>query len=158
MAQIPPVPRDSQVLQGSIKDKIFKTWDDWFQQIARLLGLSPAVVGTVSLTEQSASVSATAIATPELSAGLYRLTYYQRVTRAATSSSSLQTTIGWTDGGVACMVSGAAMTGNTTSTTQSDCLTVQVDKATSVTYTLTYASLGATSMQFAWSARLEQLP
>lgn len=154
---LPPIPRTSAVLKG-VKATIDYIWDNWLQDVVKAVNAAAKESGQVSLTAQDASISATAIDGPTLAGGFYRITYAQRVTQAASSSSSLTTAFGWTTGGVSCSFSGAAMTGNTTATTQGAVVPITVDAGTSVTYATTYATSGATSMSYELSVRLEALP
>lgn len=115
------------------------------QQIQR----SPPIVNSVSLTGQNASISATDFSGGgTLGSGLYAVEWYFRVTTAATTSSSLQLTIAWTDGGVAQTESGAAETGNTTATHQSGRYMFRSDAASPITYATTYASNAAGEMVY----------
>lgn len=118
---------------------------------------SSRTLTTVSLTDQHASIGATAINTTTLSAGLYRAWWYARVTTAAGVSSSLTVTLGWTESSIALTYAGVAMTGNTTATTQSDGGVVRIDGATNVTYATTYASNAAGAMQYRLDVVLEAL-
>ncbi len=155
---IPPVPRFNALLQ-SVKDLIVSfQWDNWFQQIANALNLTAQQTGSADLSTQAASVSATNLNTGTLSGGFYRVSYSQAVTRAASVSSSLTSRFDWTFNSVAQSSVNAAMTGNTTTTRQEAVLPIQVDASSNVTYTLTYASSGGTSMQYAFKASLEALP
>ena len=158
MATIPPVPRTNSLLGDLKKLLVSFQWDNWFQGLANRLNSSAEQVGSANLSAQSASVSATNLNAMTVTAGFYRVTYSQQVTRAATVSSSLTSVFSWTAGGVAQTSTNAAMTGNTTATHQEGMLPIQVDASTNVTYTLTYASSGATSMQYAWRASIEALP
>mgnify|MGYP001579345872 CR=1 FL=1 len=88
---------------------------------------------------------------------LYRLSWSQRVIRAATTSSALTTTVTWTDGAVTQTESGALMNGNTTATQQSGSILLWVDKNTTPTLSTTYASVGATAMQYDLTVTVEQL-
>lgn len=159
---ISPVPRGTPVIQEgqtTPRWKIHEKWDNWCQELARLLnGLVSVVLGSTSLTAQDASVGPTSLNMGTLAAGLYRVTYYQTISVPGTVSSSLTTALSWTDGGVAKTFTGAAMTGNTTATYQGAVVPMKVDASSNVTYTLTYASAGATAMQFAWIASLENVP
>jgi hypothetical protein len=157
MARIPPVPRFSAVLKG-MAQLIEYHWDNWFQGLANALNVTAASVGRVMLTTQSATVTTQPLTMQTLSQGLYRITYYARITRPASSSSSLTPSFNWTDGGVACSITESALTGNLTTTTGARVVPMQIDAATSPTYTLTYASTGGTTMQFEWTAELEALP
>lgn len=154
---IPPVPRNNTVLKG-LKQTIEYIWDNWFQVVASAIASTPQEIGEVDLTAQSTSLSSTALVTPALPGGAYRVSYYARITRAASVSSSLTPQIAWTDGGVACSYTGAAMTGNTTSTTQSGVIALVADANTTINYLTTYASAGGTSMQYSLVVRAEELP
>lgn len=133
-------------------------WLKWILALLHAVNATDQQVGSVSLTAQTASIPGTAIPAPTLTAGRYLVRWYFRVTTPGTVSSSLQVSIGWTDGGVACAVSGAAETGNTTATVQSGSLLVRIDAATSILYATTYASAGATDMQYALDVELEAVP
>jgi hypothetical protein len=112
------------------------------------IGVIP-VYGTFEGDTQSASIAtATLYAVPSDGAGTYRLCFYGRISRAATSSSSLTMTIGWTDGGVAQSQNSTAVTGNTTTSQTNGCALVYADASTNLTYATTYASSGATTMQY----------
>lgn len=122
------------------------------------LDASPASFEPVSLTGQNASIGTTAIPTDgDLSAGLYRVTVYQRVTTIAVTSSSLTTAISWTDGAVACAFSGTALTGNTTATVGSFSFLLRTDAASPISYATTYASNGAGEMRYRLSIVLERI-
>ena len=79
-----------------------------------------------------------------------------RITTAASSSSSLTLTFGWTQA-VTCTASSAAITGNTTATTGSFMVVVRADAATALTYATTYASSGGTAMVYRIDVAVEQL-
>lgn len=131
------------------------TWVKYFQNQSDAITDTAQRLNVTELTAQSASLGATPIAVGALAAGFYRITYYARITQAATTSSSLTVTIGWTDSGLSCSASGAPMTGNTTGTLQSGSQTFKIDQATPITYATTYASVGATSMQYKLAVILE---
>lgn len=135
-----------------------RTWLDWFITLRNLLNWAVKREQTVRLTAQGAAIATTNIPLNTLSAGLYRLSWYVRVTRAATTSSSVQLTLGWTDGSVALTKVGANVNGNTTASYDSDAVLIRVDKDSAMTYSATYASTGATSMQFEANIVLEQVP
>ena len=135
------------------------SWIKYFQSQTDTFSTAPVTLGTpVQLTAQSASVGATAFPVGSLSTGLYYVDYYARITTAATTSSSLTVTIGWTDGTYTQSGSGTAMTGNTTATNQSGRLMVNIDGATSITYSTAYVSVGATPMAYMLSLVLTKVP
>lgn len=135
-----------------------RIWANWFRSLTdRVNGFARRAAVPVALTAQAATVGPTA-ATTALPAGLYRVSVHARITQAATTSSSLTVAIGYTDGGIACSQAGPALTGNTTATVQSLAFLVKVDAGTTITYTATRASVGATPMQFSLNVAIEALP
>jgi hypothetical protein len=111
----------------------------------------------VDITTQTASIGSTPIYLSAIPEGTYRISYYAQVTVPASSSSSLQVTLGWTSNGVAQSFVGTAMTTNSTTTIQDATKFIHVDANTPITYATTYASVGATSMQYLLSVVLEQV-
>jgi hypothetical protein len=155
MSLLSQVPFLTEAVQ---RDKtISQYWSRWLDQLRTRINLCPERIGTVSLTTQAASISVTDVPTPTLHTGLYRISYYARITRAATTSSSLTVSVGWTDRTASCSESGAALTGNTTATAQSGTFFLQVDSASAVTYATTYASSGGTTMQYALDVTVEEV-
>lgn len=108
------------------------------------LGL-PVVVASVSLTAQQAAIGTTNILTAP-PAGLYWIIYYQEVTRASEVSSSTQLTINWT-AAAAATGSGAAITTNTVGARSAAQIVLQIASG-DLTYSTSYASSGATAMQY----------
>jgi hypothetical protein len=114
----------------------------------------------INLTAQGANISATTILTPAV-AGVYRVSAYIIVTRAATTSSTLPSvTISWTDANNATgqtFLLTPTNAGNLLTTFQQN--TMVLNSATNaIQYTVaSYASVGGTSMQFALAIRTESL-
>jgi len=154
MIQAPMPLRDRLVGRSGC---LVTSWVNWFSSLTNAVSASPDVLKTVSLTGQSANVSTTAFGVGALRAGLYRVTTFARITRAATTSSSLTVTVSFTNGGVACSHAGAALTGNTTTTVQGNTFVLQIDQTTPVSYATTYSSTGATAMQYSVWLALEQV-
>lgn len=120
-------------------------WNDLTQRLQN----APYLAGApVSLAAQNASISATPLVSAVLPAGLYRVSWYARITTVAGVSSSLAVTIGWTEGAVSLALSGAALTGNTTTTVQSGMVLLNIDNNTPITYATTYASNAAGVMKY----------
>ena len=139
-------------LEQFIKDVEFPIADGWLRYLvaqAQITSQGPnQVAAPTSLTGQSASIGATSIVPGQVASGLYRLAYYARVTQAATVSSSLTVTLGWTDHGQALTVSGAAMVANDVTIPQSGTIMVYLDALTPITYATTYASAGGQAMLY----------
>lgn len=131
----------------------------WLQSfVARDQALSDAAqnIDRIDLTAQAASIAPTAIDVGD-SAGEFRFNVYARITRAATVSSSLQPTFRWTEGGVAQSRTYTAVTGNTTTSTLLDVFPITIDALSAVTYETSYATVGATSMQYKLLVLVERL-
>jgi hypothetical protein len=158
----PPIYSSPTDANPELNKKALRTnidWIRWFQSLTQAIGATSGRVGAASVSAQAASIAATAISTPTLAPGLYQVSCYGRVTRAATTSSSLSVQIGWTDGGVACVAkAGGTATTNTTSTTTNGTVVVRVDQGTSITYSTAYASVGGVTMTYDLDVLVEALP
>ena len=137
--------------------KITERWNEWFTFFTTYVQSSPARINNIDLTGQNASIGATDIGTGAISAGKYRVTWYFRITQAASVSSSLELTIGWTESGVPITKSFGAETGNTTTTVQTLSAMVLADEVTPITIATTYASVGGTPMLYRISVVLERV-
>lgn len=154
-----PIPLQEPIAEAKttnpLRGFITFSWIQWLTSIAQSISLTATAVGGANISDQSASVPATDLASSVLSAGLYEVKWYARITQAATVSSSLTVTIDWTEDGGAQSYTAPAITGNTTTTKQPDIqLFLPIDGASPVRYTLTYASVGATPMKFKFAAVL----
>jgi hypothetical protein len=155
--QSAPFPTTDALVNRAKGDIATKALIDWVTALVEDVDASPVRFSPVQLTTQGASIGTTALPLGTLAEGLYRVTTYARITRAATTSSSLTVTISWTESAVALSLSGSAMTGNTTGTVQSTSYLVRIDQATPISYATTYASVGGTSMQYRLDVVVEQV-
>lgn len=137
---------------------IHPLWQRFFQDLVNTVGAVPLVALSVSLATQAAAILATVLVGNALSDTRYRISYYVRVSRAATVSSSVTVTLRWTDGGVAQSLVGTALVGNTTTTLESKTELIHLDVNTTVTYEVAYASVGATTMQYTLEVAVEPVP
>ncbi|MCR4374149.1 MAG: hypothetical protein NUW22_04810 [Acidobacteria bacterium] len=140
-----------------------REWLRWITLLLAMVNVSSLRQGVSTLTAQAASIAATAIplapnAALATSDGRYRVLVYARVTRAATTSSSLAVTIGWTDGGIACTKAISAVTGNTTATVLQEQVVIRADKGTTINYSTTYASVGGVVMTYSLDVVAEVVP
>lgn len=138
--------------------KITAPWLEYLTSLTQTLDRSPSRAETVTRTGLTASIGTTPIPSAALSSGLYRISVYGRITRAATTSSSLTVTISWTEDGISLSESYSAVTGNTTTTV----LTgppklLKIDANSPVSYSTTYASVGGTTMIYELSIVLERV-
>lgn len=128
---------------------ITQIWLRWLTQIQQVITAGTTRLNIVTKTAQSASIGATDFSGGSISGGLYLIQTYERITQAATTSSSLTVTLGWTDGGVVQSFSWPALTGNTVTTVLTGPpVTIRVDNRSPITYATTYASVGATPMKY----------
>ena len=131
---------------------------DYLTRQDAVLAQSPQRASVVELVDQGATINATDFRDGVSTAGLYLIQYYAAITRAATTSSSLEIMFDWVHEGVPKSHTFAAITGNTTSTTQADkSLLIRSDANAAIRYTATYASTGATSMLFSLDISLTLL-
>jgi hypothetical protein len=156
-----PIPLQDPIARpgpGRFAGLLPDVWIDWFTVLTSTVNQAPNRLSAVELTSQGASIGATDFSGGGvLNAGLYRVTYYARITRAAGTSSSLTVTLSWTDGGASCSFAGAAITGNTTTTIQSETKMIRIDSASPVRYATTYASVGMPTMLYSLDVTLEQV-
>ena len=154
LINIPPPPLTTPIVD---RDGLMtRAFNNWLLTFSQRTSQSSPVVASDTLTTQSASIGLTAFVTQ--ATGFYRVSWHYKVTQAATTSNSFQ--IAWTATslGITCTQTGTASTGNTTATVQSGSFLVLADQGTTVSYQVTYASVGATPMQFALTLFAEALP
>lgn len=156
---IPPIPYRNDLVVGQPPNPswISRVWQIWLKAVVDAVESATVTVGSASLTAQAAAISTTDALPDTGASGLFRVSWFLRIAQAATTSSSVAVTVGWTSGSVALTSSGAALTGNTTSTYQSGSVMVQADANTALTYATSYSSVGATAMQYALSVAVERL-
>jgi hypothetical protein len=107
-------------------------WKAWFLRMPDTLSAIPSRVNVVELASQSSSISSTDFSGGALLGGLYRASWYSRVT-----SGAVTVTLRWTDGGTSQSLAG---------TTQSQTTMMRVDAGTPVTYSASYVGSGTYSL------------
>ncbi|HYE92385.1 MAG TPA: hypothetical protein VEA38_15255 [Terriglobales bacterium] len=136
-----------------------EAWEPFFRSLKTRIEGSPERLTIVDTGELEASVGTTPLELPALPTGLYRISVYARITRAATTSSSLTVSIHHTDGGANPTKATAAMTGNTTATTNDPFVhLIHIDEDTALSYSTTYVSVGATPMKYRVFIVVEAVP
>jgi hypothetical protein len=157
IAPTPEVVVEPAVVESRITGRVTRVMRYWLLSLVDRLNATPQTLDIVQASTQAASISATNFAILSVSPGVYRLSMGARISRAATTSSSLIVTFGWVSSGVSCTTSSTAMTGNTTATVGSLTILVRVDEATAITYATTYVSVGPTKMQYSLDVCCEQV-
>ena len=143
--------------EDPLEGHLTRPWVDYFNNLVKTLAAAPSRKNVVELPAQQAAIGATDLSGGSLSAGIYRLSWWVRITRAATTSSSVTVTLDYSDGGAALAFSGAALAGNTITTWQSESKLIRVDVGSPVRYSTAYASVGAVPMQYALVFVLEEV-
>ncbi len=124
------------------------SWDKYLADMGVQVAARPERVSVVDISGQTASIGATPLPIGSITHGVYRISYYARITTAAGVSSSLTVEFDWPDGGVSVTHTGAAITGNTVTTFQDDVITMDVDSSGPIRYNTTYASDAAGAMAY----------
>lgn len=152
-----PIVEDGNSIAGKpVKGLMTRAFNNWLLSLTtRLEQAAYGILPTVTVAAQTASIGTTALVA-SAAAGLYRVSWFFRITTAASVSSSLLVTIAGTDGGISYTQAGAAVTGNTTATVQSGSFLVRADQASPISYSTTYASVG-TPMSYSLSLTVEAL-
>lgn len=127
----------------------------------------PGVVARVDLTAQGAAITATTLyAVPTGKAGTYHISWSAKVTRVATTSSTLAGAAGfqitYTDADDSVVVTplakpNAVATANTTGTQLSGVEIANAKAGTNIQYQIDYTSVGATTMQYNLHIKAEYL-
>lgn len=153
------VPRDQTDPRGKRLPELMlhPHWGNYIDQHRGAIDEKPARKAKVNLVAQGASIGTTAIPMASVSAGLYRLSYFARITTAAGVSSSVTVSFAWTTSGVAQSSSGAALNGNTTASHQFGTLVIRVDANSAISYSTVYASNPAGVMRHSLDLVLEEL-
>lgn len=158
MSQAHPFPyREELVGQDRM---VSDRWRIYFRDLDLAQAASQTVVvPPISLTLQSASIGATPIPTGALAQGLYVVHTFMRITTPGAVSSSLTVSIGFTNGGVACIAAplAPALTSNTTASVQSNTWPILIDNASPVTYSTVRASNPAGDMVYTLTVSLTQI-
>ncbi len=136
---------------------VTQSWLEWLTDLNATIVSAPSTMEVVSLTAQVATIGATDIAGSLQTGGIYRLSYYTRITTAGGVSSSLTIGLDWTDAGQAVTFTGAAMVANTVTTYQSGTQLIVVDSLSPIRYSTTYASVGVPAMAYKLSVILEKI-
>lgn len=156
MAQLPPIPTDSDVIEGK-PGTLSTDYYTWFYDLwVRILNIAFQPVPPVARVGLTVSIAPTGLAVPA-GAGTFRISAYVRVTTPAGVASSIAVTLQWLDNGVAqTKTLIAALAGNTTATYGENIATIQAD-AGSISYSTTYASNPASAMVYKLFVTAEQL-
>lgn len=154
-APLDPIPSDADVIEDG--KKLSRRYYLWLYEVWLRVLSNVTASGSVSRPNLTAALSPLSLFTTT-QAGLYRVTYYLRVTTLPGTSFSLTPTLTWRDGGVSKSQTFAALTGapGTLPTAfQSNQLSVMADSGTVIALSVAYASVGSPAAIYALNATVE---
>lgn len=133
-----------------------------YNGVATVANGVPSIYATLNLITQAASIGTTVLYhVPSTGAAQYRLSYYVKVTQAATTSSSVTLTLTFTDrddsSTITYVVPTPANNATDASGVVSGMLVIDARLNSDITYATTYASSGATPMQYKLRMKAEAL-
>jgi hypothetical protein len=154
-APLDPIPQSDPLIDST--QHMNERWYRWLSAFVAQQGSGVLTVGkTAHRVGINAAIGATTVFTPTIAGLIYRVSYRARITTPAGVSSSLTVSVNWTEGGVACTKTFAALTGNTTATVDGDGVLIRPDTAV-VTYSTAYASNPASAMIYDLDVTVEDL-
>lgn len=156
-----PTELTSQLLAEPLTEKdgtMSSRWYIYFRDRDQLIAATASnVIEPITIEGQNASIGTTPFPTDTLSQGVYRVSYYARITTVAAVASSLTVTFSWTEGGNACSANGAAIVGNTVTTTGTGSAIVRIDGGTPISYAAAYVSNPGAQMVYELVVVLERV-
>lgn len=152
---LPNIPTDNDLVTSN--KRMTDAWVKWLVFLLQIIQTSVTQFSRVRQTDLSASLGVTNFPSGLLASGLYRLTVTAKVTRPATTSSSLQVHLHATDG-AAVQFDSAAVTSNALGTIVTLTALVEAVQAATLGVSATYASAGATPMLYKLYATAEAFP
>jgi len=147
----------SALLQEDLVEgrKLSTRWYVYFRGQNQLVDQGPTRIGTpIELASQDTSIGVTPITSETLTAGLYRVTYYLRVTTPDGVASSVRVNLAWDDQGVSCTHNFTALTNDTVTLPASESFLLHLT-APPLTYTTTYSSNTPAKMKYSLTIVLE---
>lgn len=134
-------------------------WLTWLRGIVDGIAAAPEGFELLAFEGRTSALPTTAFSTDgDLSAGVYRVSYFVHVGTPAGATSSFQVTVSWTDRrGVSQSFVGTLRNGNLTTTYETDSLTIAIDAASPITAAVAYASNPANAMSMNGYFKLERL-
>jgi len=119
--------------------------------------LPGTVSGVYKVTAKGAAITSSDVFTA-VAQGLYEVTYYHVISRAATSSSDTQLTFTWSDvSGVTQTVNATDLSNNTLGAYTQGKIVFQLESGSKLTLATTFTSSGATAMQYSLFVTVQKL-
>jgi hypothetical protein len=133
-------------------------WLLWFFAIYGILTSSTQTVGTpLALTGQGAAIGLSTLTLPALQNGRYRVSWYIHISAPDGAGSSVQLTIGFTQGAQALTKTFPAITGDTLTTFDQASMFILIDQNTGITYQTAYSSTTPGKMKYSLNIAVESV-
>lgn len=155
---IAPVLFDEPIITDPQAANVSENYGNWFFNIFRAVSQAIRSLVPVNVQNSAAALPSTSMNVGKLSAGVYLIAYYIRITQPASTSSSVTPSLGWTDGGQGCIVPGPAVTGNAPGTVSSGFVLAHVDSPGVLTYSTAYSSVGGIAMTYNLTIAVFKVP
>lgn len=153
-AVVPADPKDPKG-KNLPKVKVGEALRKWLSGLSLEVDARPKRNAQINLTLQGAAIATTPLPIGDVTQGLWRISIAIRVTRPATLNSAVQGFLTWTERGVVQIESMTNLVGNLTTTREGKTFFIRADGATPISYSTTYGTAGATSMQYSVDATAE---
>ncbi len=144
-----------------------RVWIAFLTAVQFVCNAATYLVGSVSLTGQTATIGLTPITvrsvtagtgtTTKFPAGRYRVSSSLRITTEAGTSSQLGIDFGWVTGGIGQSFFGPQDTSNTSDSLNASTFMIVVDDLTEIQYTIGYISVGSPAMVYAADIAIEHV-
>ncbi len=139
------------------KRRVTLSWLRWFRAILIRVMAAPQIVAKVRYASQTAAVAEAALYKAPFN-GMYRISWYIRISYPATVSSSVQPIFTWTSGGFTWIgTTENPITDNTATTSRSGVVILRADEGTEILHTCSYSFVGADAMIYDFEAVVEAL-
>lgn len=129
---------------------------DWFLALTGSVNAAPARVGvSVILPDEDDSIPPTDLSGGNLATGIYRMTYFVRVTTPDGAGSAVQVNFGWSDDLQPLVFNGTNVTGDLVTSYASGMVTFASDGGSPITYETVYSSTTPNAMHYKLAVTLE---
>lgn len=154
----PPPMADPWVDENGILDGNVVNW--FLIVLLPAISQSPSVFtssGPVLSSESSAAIPVTPLPLGAISAGLYRVSVYLRVTQPDGAGSSVTPFVTFIDEGITCTMEGTPLTSDAIDEPNSSTLVVQVDAPGPISFGTLYSSTTPNAMEYKAVVVIERL-
>lgn len=138
-----PVAKSPRYKDDEMAGYMTDSWTAYMSQLVTTLQNTPVRIYEKGFLDQTGAIAVTSIAPGGVTAGVYRITYYTRLTTAAGTSSSLQVAFDWSDHAHTLAWTSPALTSNNVSVPMMGVLPIYSDSLSPITMAVTFSSVGS---------------